>query len=254
MCTLVILIRPGHGWPTIMAANRDEMRDRPWAAPARHWDDRPHVTAGHDELAGGTWLGMNDDGVVAGILNRINSLGPADDKRSRGELPLEALDHEDARTAAGALANLDPNAYRPFNMIIADADEAYCLINDGVSPHITSERIKPGVSMVTAHGMNDRASDRMAFHLPRFQAAPPPDPGEGDWFAWKALIADRSRAEGADWDGSMLIDDVEGYNFGTVSSSLIALPAKGRNDKKVHSCWLFAPGRPDTTDWREVLL
>jgi hypothetical protein len=32
---------------------------------------------------------------MAGILNRINSLGPAPDKRSRGELPLDALDHAD---------------------------------------------------------------------------------------------------------------------------------------------------------------
>ena len=254
MCTLVILIRPGHDWPTIIAANRDEMRDRPWAAPTRHWDDRPHVTAGRDELADGTWLGINDDGVVAGILNRVNSLGPVADKRSRGELPLEALDHADARSAAQALTNLDPNAYRPFNMVISDVQEAYCLINDGESPHITSERIKPGVSMVTAHGMNNRASQRMAYHLPRFQAAPPPNPAENDWFAWKTLIADRSRAEGAGWDGSMLIDEVEGHDFGTVSSSLIALPARKESNKQQVPCWLFAPGRPDTTDWHEILL
>ena len=32
MCTLVILRRPGHRWPLIIAANRDEMADRPEAA------------------------------------------------------------------------------------------------------------------------------------------------------------------------------------------------------------------------------
>ena len=76
MCTLVILRRPGHDWPVLIAANRDENAERPWRPPARHWPDRPEVVAGMDELAGGTWLGLNDHGVVAGILNRPDSLGP----------------------------------------------------------------------------------------------------------------------------------------------------------------------------------
>ena len=33
MCTLVILRRPGHDWPVVIAANRDEMIDRPWLTP-----------------------------------------------------------------------------------------------------------------------------------------------------------------------------------------------------------------------------
>ena len=36
MCTLVILRRPGHDWPVVIAANRDEMIDRPWRGPGRH--------------------------------------------------------------------------------------------------------------------------------------------------------------------------------------------------------------------------
>ena len=31
---------------------------------------------GFDELAGGSWLAINDHGVVAGILNRFGTLGP----------------------------------------------------------------------------------------------------------------------------------------------------------------------------------
>ena len=60
MCTLVILRRPDHPWPVMIGANRDEMIGRPWLPPARHWPDRPEVVAGHDELAGGSWLGIND--------------------------------------------------------------------------------------------------------------------------------------------------------------------------------------------------
>ena len=74
MCTVVILRRPGHAWPLLLAGNRDEMMDRPWDAPARHWPDRPDVVAGRDRLAGGTWLGLNDSGVVAILLNRRGTL------------------------------------------------------------------------------------------------------------------------------------------------------------------------------------
>ena len=79
MCTVVILLRPGHAWPVLIAANRDEMLSRPWQPPAAHWPDRPGVVAGLDELAGGSWLGINREGVLAGILNRRGSLGPAGD-------------------------------------------------------------------------------------------------------------------------------------------------------------------------------
>lgn len=75
MCTVVILYRPEHRWPLILGANRDEMLDRPWRAPGRHWPDRPDVTAGLDKLAGGSWLGLNDTGVVAGVLNRMGPSG-----------------------------------------------------------------------------------------------------------------------------------------------------------------------------------
>src|SRR5579862_3413527 len=100
MCTIVMLRQPEHDWPLILGANRDEMANRPSRSPGRHWPDRPEVVAGLDELAGGSWLGVNDHGVLAAILNRAGALGPQAGKRSRGELVLEALDHADAIEAA----------------------------------------------------------------------------------------------------------------------------------------------------------
>ena len=70
MCSVIILYRPDHDWPILIASNRDEMHERPWEPPARHWPDRPEVVAGRDVLAGGSWLGINDFGVVAGIRQR----------------------------------------------------------------------------------------------------------------------------------------------------------------------------------------
>src|SRR5215469_14963312 len=70
MCSVVIMLRPGHDWPVLLAANRDEMKDRPWLPPGRHWPERPWVVACLDCKAGGSWLGLNDHGLVAGVMNR----------------------------------------------------------------------------------------------------------------------------------------------------------------------------------------
>ena len=40
------------------------MNNRKSLPPGRHWKDKPHIFAGKDLLAGGSWLGVNDDGVV----------------------------------------------------------------------------------------------------------------------------------------------------------------------------------------------
>ena len=242
MCTLVILRRPDQPWPVLLAANRDEMIDRPWAAPGRHWPDRPEVVAGLDRTAGGSWLGLNDDGVVAAMLNRRGSLGPAPGKRSRGELVLEALDHADALTAAEALGELNPEAYRSFNMVVADNRDAYWLRNRGEADTKVIEvaPIPPGLSMLTAYDLNDPQSPRTARHLADFQAAQLPDPDAGDWAAWQALLA-RTEA------GSEAAMTVERGGFQTVCASLLALPAPPQSPGEAlrKPVWLFAPGRPD---------
>ncbi|MBF0307513.1 MAG: NRDE family protein, partial [Alphaproteobacteria bacterium] len=163
MCTVIVLHRPNLAWPLILAANRDEMAGRPWRPPARHWRDRENVVAGLDELAGGTWMGLNDTGVVACVLNRIGTLGPAPGKRSRGELPLEALDHPDAALAVAALADLDPRAWRPFNMVVADDRDAFWLRSTGAG-RVRVARMPEGLSMLTARDLDDPADPRIAAH------------------------------------------------------------------------------------------
>ena len=115
MCTVVLLRQPKDNWPLLIAANRDEMIGRQWDPPGRHWLNRENVVGGLDHLAGGSWMGLNDEGVVACILNRRDSLGPDPSLRSRGEIVLEALDHADAVDAAEALTALDGRSYRSFN-------------------------------------------------------------------------------------------------------------------------------------------
>jgi len=252
MCTVIIHRRADHDWPLILAANRDEMIDRPWLAPARHWPDRPEITAGQDSLAGGTWIGINDHGVVAAILNGHGALGPAEGYRSRGELPLEVLDHADAAAAAEALQDINPNAYRPFNLVIADNRDAYC-VSVAATDWGARAEVKPlpyGVSMITARGVNDDRSPRTRSYLPQFRRAAVPDPETGDWRDWRALLSSRihETAEGA--DGAMTI--VTDRGFGTVCSSLIALPSI--DFPAIRPIFQFAPGRPGETEFTAVEL
>ena len=288
MCTLVMLRQPETKWPLIVAANRDELDNRPWKAPARHWPDRPDVIAGQDLTAGGSWFGLNDDGVVAAVLNRPGALGPADGKRSRGELVLEALDHAEAKIAAEALTELDPKSYRPFNLIIADRYDAFWLRHGGNRsslrirtqsgvwreldplhmpaassafgraesllptiaetpaplPEIICQTIPAGLSMITAHDLNDQTSPLIARHLPRFQRAKKPDPANDDWAAWIELLGDR---EATGSDPKTAINVTRAGSFTTVCSHLLALPAIG--DPVLR----FAAGRPDEAPFDPLL-
>ena len=248
MCTLVVLRRSNHRWPILIAANRDEMIDRPWLPPGRHWKDRPNVVGGLDKLGGGSWQGINDEGVTAAILNRKGTLGPQTGKRSRGELVLEALDHADAVDAADALIHLDAGAYRPFNMLIADNRDAFWLRADGHS--FKAFPLEDGFSMLSAFERNDTADPRIQLFLPRFQNAELPDPDDGQWRDWKVLLATKAPRE--------LNDDEAGLNFqlgngfGTRSSTLIALPSV--DHPEIEPVFLFAPGPPDQMHFRPVIL
>jgi len=256
VCTVVLLRRPTHAWPLILGANRDEMGDRPWLPPDRHWPDRPRVVAGLDRLAGGTWLGVNTHGVVAMVLNRRGSLGPRPGVRSRGELPLLALEHADARTAAAALTDLNPAAYRSFNLLVADHHEAFWLcsrydkVTRGHEPPVELHALPSGVSMITASDRNAPTSPRIRAFLPRFEAAAPPDPGADDWRSWSSLLESRVHDVEAGPEGAMTIVTESG--FGTLSSSLVAIarPAGG----KARIVWRFASGRPGETPFKPVTI
>jgi uncharacterized protein with NRDE domain len=251
MCTVIVLRRPGHDWPLVIGANRDEMIDRPWQPPARHWPDRPEVVAGLDELARGSWLGINDHGVVAAMLNRFGTLGPAPGLRSRGELVLEALDHADARDAAAALRDIDPRAYRPFNMIVADNRDAFWLRHADAQGKTrpTAKPLGAGLAMIAAGELDDDETPRLRRYRPRFAAAPVPDPGSAGWAAWQALLADGESSPHDGPAGAMRFRTERG--FATVSSALIALPPAARAGAR--PVFFFRAWQPEPSPWRDVL-
>jgi len=251
MCTVVFLYRPDHVWPLILAGNRDEMQGRPALPPARHWPNQPDIVAGMDQLAGGSWLGMNPSGVVSVVLNRFAALGPAAGKQSRGELVLQALRHSSAKQAALQMATLSGQNYRPFNLLIADASGCYWIRNreEQGEAQVDLITIPPGLHMLTAHELDDESSPRIRTWQPSFQKAVTPVPELGDWGGWLSLLASRDYPQDLGVHSAMNISLVDG--FATVSSSLIALPAKTSSQNPI---WLFADGAPDKVDYLPVVV
>ncbi len=227
MCSVILSIGPDG---VCVAANRDEMAARPWEKPAGYW---PGICGGRDVLAGGTWLALNRAGVLASVLNREGTLGPAPGKRSRGELPLLALRAPTAQAAAQAIGAVDAGQYRAFNMVAADARGAFFIRGMGAGrPEIVP--LPPGVHMVTAGEVDDTSRPRIARHLPRFAAAPIAQ--------WGALLADTSGPRAA----RLNINAAENGGFGTVCASLVFLP---RGGAAVHD---FAAGPPGQARFERI--
>lgn len=226
MCSVILNIGAKG---VFIAANRDEMVDRPWDTPAEYW---PGICGGRDRLGGGTWAALNRRGVFAALLNREGTLGPAPGKISRGTLPLLALTHGRAAEAASALEALHACDYRSFNLVISDSEGAFLLIG---LEHGNPKRIElpRGVTMITSGDPNDMDLPRISRHLPRFRAAPVE--------AWAKLLADNSGSQRE----QLNIPASQG-GFGTVCSMLVNLPRTGSAEQ------LFAAGPPDRAPFEPV--
>ncbi|CAN5795334.1 NRDE family protein [soil metagenome] len=135
MC-LILLAHGAHAeYPLVLAANRDEFYDRP-TAPAAFRADAPHVLAGRDLRAGGTWMGVTRSGRWAALTNyREGAAEPATDAvSSRGEIVREFLVGSDAPDAF--LRRLQPRAheYSGFNLLVGEGGRVLYFGSRGGDP------------------------------------------------------------------------------------------------------------------------
>lgn len=190
MGTVIVSLEPSS--PSMLLVGvRDEGPGRPWLPPAWHWPELPLIGE-RDELAGGTWLAVHPAiPRVACVLNGRGLHAPQPFRRSRGELPL--------RAGAGgrpAVDELDPAAYDPFHLIVADIASAQMLSWDGVRAVRTS--LGPGTHLITSTGLDpqDPRARRLAEQLAaaRPVACPSAQPGDA-WGSWVTLAEATGRAE-----------------------------------------------------------
>ena len=150
MCLVLLAPHTHSAYPLVLAANRDERSGRP-AAPAAWWDDAPHVLAGRDLEAGGTWMGVARDGRWAAVTNvREPSVPQRPGAPSRGALVADFL--RGSSSAEAYLAALAPRAgeWNGFNLLAGDGAGVAWLSNRAPGP----VRVEPGV-----HGLSNALLD-----------------------------------------------------------------------------------------------
>ncbi len=153
MCLIALAYKAHPRYPLIVAANRDEFLDRP-ALSAHFWEGAPHVLAGRDLQAGGTWLGVSRRGRFAAITNHRDLRRAPVDGPSRGLLVRRALD-------------VDPpevGTYMGFNLIYGAFDALR--YRNNVQP--VDEPLPAGIHGLSNHLLNSpwpkvlRATSRLA--------------------------------------------------------------------------------------------
>ena len=259
MCTLALYFRVFPDYPLVIAANRDEALNRP-SVPPLALQQAPLIFGGKDLTAGGTWLGVSEYGLIAGMLNR-HTPQPADPtRRSRGLLCLDALRWKTARQAAAWVQRQPADQYNPYNFLLADQENAYVLHPSDTS--VCLQELKSGVHLLTNMNLNDPECPRIAGSFQRFED----------------LVDDmRTKSEGSKEDSSAFIhplfqllrerladhaipldpraqDPRNGLcvhldGYGTCSSTLLAYTT--RESRFIYH---FAPGAPCQTDYKEVAL
>jgi uncharacterized protein with NRDE domain len=148
VCLLVVCSRVVPGFPLVVAANRDERLDRPATPITVLRASGPRVLGGRDELAGGTWLAVNDHRVVAGLTNRPSALGKDPTRRSRGELPLLLASAESAAQGVSRLAaTVRPSEYNAAWMLVGDRRSLHYIELDGTS-HLVHRALEPGIHIL----------------------------------------------------------------------------------------------------------
>jgi len=257
VCLLIALFQALPDAPLLVAANRDERLDRP-AVPVTVLRERePRILGGRDLLSGGTWLAVNDRGVVAGLTNQPAPDGRDPTKRSRGELPLACASHVSAAEAVKALvAHVDPASYNPCWMLVGDRDALFAIaIGPGGSrPEV--EQLGPG-RYVLENAPIQAGSRKAAFvaELIEQALAERPDPGAPATAAALATVLrdhrpavpePRTDAAGRVWSPALSAGCVHADGFGTRSSAIVTVPAAGLPELAV------SEGKPCETPLRDV--
>jgi uncharacterized protein with NRDE domain len=226
MCWIAILFQVNPRFPLIVAANREEARQRPTREPFR-WPEEPAIWAGRDEVAGGTWLGVNAAGLLAAVTNRPDA-GFDAARHSRGLLCLECLRRQSPAAARSFVDDeLTRRRYNAFNLLCANPGEGW------VAPGPeTFQALAPGVHVLSNFG--DLDDDRLPVVREvrdRVGALTLDAPNIAALFDGLGRVC-------AATDGAVPLCRAGG-DYGTVSSSLIAIDRDG----ELAAYW-HAPGAP----------
>lgn len=224
MCLILVAWQAHPRFPLVVAANRDEFHARP-SAPAAPWPEDPRVTAGRDLEAGGTWLGIREDGRFAAVTN-VREPGVPKGSLSRGHLTRDFLLGD--RSPGAFAAGIDGSLHSGFNLLVADAGELWYRSNrDGAA-----RRLEPGVYGVSNH-LLDTPWPKLATARKRFALALAALPALAPCFdilADREIVPDeRLPATGVplEWERLLSAVFVQSEAYGTRASTVLARDRTG---------------------------
>ncbi len=227
MCLIVVAWQARADLPLVVAANRDEWRDRS-AEPAAWWPAHPDLLAGRDLQAGGTWLGVTRNGRFAAVTNFRDPAERRTTARSRGSLVTDFLLGEEA--PARFLSNLSARArdYNGFNLILGDGATLFYY----GSREDLARPIEPGVHALSNHLLDEPWPKVVNGRLAMEAALADDDPQP----ALFELLSDTAGAPdarlprtgvGIEWERRLAAALITGADYGTRCSTVVAVSADG---------------------------
>ena len=130
MCT-VSIVPVSDGCRVV--CNRDERRTRAAAQPPRAFPTEVSwATYPRDPVSGGTWIGVNDDGLVVALLNRtVAGSEPRVLPPSRGSIVPTLLSCPSIARAVKACDALDLGRFEAFRLVMAHRSTVAVVTGDG---------------------------------------------------------------------------------------------------------------------------
>ncbi len=221
--------------PILVAYNREESFDRIYPSPSIQ-SGKPRILASTDQHSGGTYLGVNQNGLFVGVVRRKKS-GQTPASRSRGSLARDLLKCNSARRAVDiAMEELQSDQFGGVNYVIADSDFGW-VVQSG--RETTATALDQGLSIVGERGLNERSDERsgMAQRLLTLQTLDSPV----KFLAIASKVLARTSSDPA--RPSMVIRQP---GYGTVSSTLISLGTKPRD-----AIYQYSNGAPDQSKFED---
>ena len=256
MCLLVFAWQTEPGAPLMVAANRDERLDRPAHALCVLRQRSPRILGGRDDLAGGTWLAVNEHGVVAGLTNRPAPGGRDPTMRSRGELPLMLAAQSTADAAVAHLLDVVvPGQYNPAWLLVGDRRSLWSVeLTTDLAP--TARSLGPGIHVLenVPLGAPSPKAERVCSQVLEAAAG-----GSSLWPVLPGILVDHALPDGAatatfDDDersprpAATLATCVHTDGYGTRSAALVRVPGAEGAVPEV----LVADGPPCTAAFVDV--
>ncbi|NBC04541.1 MAG: hypothetical protein GVY20_12660 [Bacteroidetes bacterium] len=128
MCLIVFSYKEYQNYPFILATNRDEFYDRPTQA-AHVWQTSPKILAGKDLKAGGTWLGISENGRFAALTNHRKMDDIKEDTISRGTIVKDFLLHKGNPREYLAELQRAGDKFNGFNLLAGTFDNLFYMSN-----------------------------------------------------------------------------------------------------------------------------